>query len=141
MNSNTKFNKLTIVEQGLILQYGKKEEREIPFSEIENVYIKAYKLKPAYELGFILFPFLLILLAVRYLALEKVMFFGLTTVVPVFIKTHNYKSYGLRICLKDGTVFRKRVPLNVKSENVSIVNSIRKEQLNHYSKINVPNQS
>ncbi len=140
MNSNIKFNNIAVQGQGLILQYGKKE-KEIPFSEIENVYIKVNKLSPIGELGFILLPFLLIFLSVQYLTLEKVMFLGLSTIIPVFVKINNYKSYGLRICLKDGTVFRKKVPLKVRSENISIVNAIRKKQLSHYSKINAPYQS
>lgn len=135
MNVNTKFKNLAIVDQGLILQHGKKEEREISFSEIENIYIKVNKLKPICELGIIVLPFLLIFLSVHYLALEKVVFLGLSAVIPVFVKINNYKSYGLRICLKDGTVFRKRVSLDEKDENISIVNAVRKEQLNHYPKI------
>lgn len=139
MNGNTKFRNIDIVEQGLILRHGKKE-KEIPFSEIENAYIKVNKLSPICELGFILLPFLILFLSVQYLALEKVMFLGLSTIIPVFVKINNYKSYGLRICLKDGTVYRKKVPLSVKGENISIVNAIRKEQLNHYAKINAPCQ-
>ncbi len=137
MNVNIKFNKLAIVEQGLILQHGKKEEWEISFSEIENIYIKVNKLKPICELGFILLPFLLIFLSVQYFSLEKVMFLGLSTIIPVFVKINNYKSYGLRICLKDGTVFRKRVSLEEKDDTISIVNIVRRKQLNHYVKINV----
>lgn len=129
MNGNTKFNDLTIVEQGLILKNGKKEI-EISFSEIADIYVKVNKLKPVYELAFILFPFLLVFLSVQYLSLEKVMFVGLSAVIPVFVKINNYKRYGLVVCLKDGTVFRKRISLLVKGQYVSIVNAVRKEQLN-----------
>lgn len=136
MTANTKFDDLTLVENGLILKNGKKKEIEISFSELDKIYIKVYKLKPIYELGFILFPFLLIYLSVQYVALEKVMFVGLSSVIPMFFKINNFKNYGLVVCLKDGTVFRKRLSLNVKGEYVSIVNAVRKEQLNHYSMIN-----
>ena len=131
MSINTKFNELTVVDQGLILQYGKKE-KEIPFSKIVNIYIKVNKLSPVYELGIILLPFFLFFLSVQYLALEKVMFLGLLTVIPFFIKIYNYKSYGLRICLKDGTVFRKKLSLNEKHDHISIVNAVRRKMLNHY---------
>ncbi len=135
MNVNAKFKNIAIVEQGLILQHGKKEEWEISFSEIENIFIKVNKLKPICELGIIVLPFLLIFLSVQYFSLEKVMFLGLSAVIPVFVKINNYKSYGLRICLKDGTIFRKKLSLQMKHENISIINAVRKEQLNHYSKI------
>lgn len=134
MNGNTKFNDLTVDEHGLILQYGKKE-KEISFSEIENVYIKVNKLRPVCELGIILLPFLLMFISVQYLELEIGMFLSMSAIVPVFVKIHNFKSYGLRICLKDGTVFRKRVPLSLKSENVSMVSAIRKKMWNQYPKV------
>ena len=136
MSSNTKFDDLTIVENGLILKKGKMKEINISFSELDKIYIKVSKLNPVYELGFILLPFLLIYLSAQYVSIEKVMFVGLSTVFPVFLKINNYKSYWLIICLKEGGVFRKKVFLKRKEETVSIVNSIRKEQLNHYKKTN-----
>jgi hypothetical protein len=136
MSINTKFDDLTIVEHGLILKKGKKRERKISFSELDMIYIKVNKLNPVCELGFILLPFLLIFLSVHYVTIEKVMFVGLTTVIPVFVKINNYKSYKLIICLKDGAVFRKKVFLKIKEETISIVNTVRKEHLNHYTKTN-----
>jgi hypothetical protein len=134
MSSNTKFDDLTIVEHGLILNKGKKRERKISFSELNMIYIKVYKLNPVYELGFILLPFFLIFLSVQYVTIEKVMFVGLTTVIPVFVKINTYKSYKLIICLKDGTVFKKKVFFKIIEETVSIVNAVKRQQLNHYYK-------
>lgn len=141
MAINTKFDDLTVVEHGLILKNGKKKEIEIPFSELNSIYVKMYKLKPVYELAFILFPFLLIFLSIQYLELEKLMFVGFFAIVPVFAKINNFKSYALVVCLKDGTVFRKKVSLNLKGEYVSIVNTVRKEQLKHRTKINALHES
>ncbi len=136
MSSNTKFDDLTLVEHGLILKKGKKKEINISFAELDKIYIKVSKLNPVYEMGFILLPFLLIYLSAQYLSIEKVMFVGLSTVIPVFVKINNHKSYGLIVCLKEGSVFKKKVFLKRKEETVSIVNTIRKEQLNHYTKTN-----
>lgn len=135
MKSNTKFDGITIVEHGLILKCGKNEEREISFSELDKIYIKVDKLRPICELGFILLPFLVVFLSVQFLELEKVMFIGLSAIIPVFVKINNYKSYGLRLCLKDGTIYRKRIPVNLKSDNVSMVSSIRKKMWDHYPKV------
>lgn len=140
MSINTKFKNIAIVEQGLILQYGNNEERKISFSEIENIYVKVYKLRPIQELGLILFPFFLIFLSVQYFALEKVIVVGLSVVIPVLVKMNNYKSYGLVLCLKNGTVFRKKVSIDIKGKYISIVNAVRKEQLNHYAKTNAPHE-
>ena len=138
---NNNFHGLTLVEQGLVLKNMKKKEIEISFSDLDKIYVKMYKLKPAFEFVLILFPVLFIFLSVQYLALEKVMFVGLSAVIPVFVKINNYKSYGLVVCLKDGTIFRKKLSLNVKGDYVSIVNAVRKEQLNHYAKMNAPYES
>lgn len=134
MNINTKFNNIAIVEQGLILRYRKKEDREISFSEIENIYIKVNKLKPVYELGLILFPFLLIYLSVQYLTLEKVIFVGFSAVIPIFIKINNHKNYWIFVYLKNGSVFRKKVSSKTKEEYVSIVSAVRKKQISHFTK-------
>ena len=138
MNVITKFDGLTIAEHGLILNSGKKKHRAISLSELDKIYIKAYKLKPLHELGFILFPFLLIFLSAHYVTLDKVMFVGLSSFIPILVKINNYKSYGLMLCLQDGTVFRKKFSLNEKSKNISIINAVRREQLHHNTKINAP---
>jgi hypothetical protein len=135
MTTNTKFDDLTLVEQGLILKNGKKKTIEIPFSELDKIYIKVSKLKPVYELALILLPFLIIFLSLQF-AYENVMFVGFSSVIPVFVKINNYKNYSLIVSLKDGTVFRKKVSLRGKNECVTVVNAVRKEQLNHYTKIN-----
>ena len=134
MNINTNFNNITLVEQGLILKYQNKEDRKISFSEIENIYIKVNKLKPAYELGLILFPFLLIYFSVQYLSLEKVILVCLTAFIPVLIKINNHKNYWLFVCLKNGYVLKKKLSLNTKGEYITIVNAVRKEQLSHFAK-------
>jgi hypothetical protein len=136
ITNTTKFDSLTFSENGLILKYRKKQEINISFSELDKIYIKISKLNPVFELGFIVLPFLIIYLSAQYVSIEKVMFLGLSTVIPIFIKINNYKSYSLIICLKEGSIFKKKVFLNKKEETVSIINAIRKEQLNHYTKTN-----
>ena len=51
------------------------------------------------------------------------MFMALFTVVPVYVKTFRWKKYGLTMCLKDGTVFRKNVSLKLKTENITMINT------------------
>jgi hypothetical protein len=68
------------------------------------------------------------------------MFVGLLAVIPVFVKINNYKSYGLIICLKDGTIFRKKLSLGMKAENIFIINALIRERFNYSTKINVPSK-
>jgi hypothetical protein len=123
----SKFDNLIIVENGLILKYGKKRERKISFSELEKIYIKTYKLNPLFELVFILSPFLLLLLLVKYLRFEFIILLALFTVIPVFLKVKNYKWCRLKIVLIDDTFFTKKVSMNVKSENITIINKVMKQ--------------
>ncbi len=132
--ATTKFDTLTYVENGLILKYEKKMERTISFTEMDDIYIKVYKIKPVFEFAFILFSFLPVFLTIQYLPFDMILFVAMFTVIPVFVKVNNYKWYRLNIYLKDGTFFRKRVPLRLKSENISIVNAIRSKSF--YHKIN-----
>lgn len=138
MSVNVNFNTLTLVDDGVVLSLKNNQEKEISFLELDKIYMKVYKLNPLSELGFILVPFLLIFLSVQFVTLEKVILVGVFTVIPVFIRINTYKNYSLIICLKDGTIFRKKVSLYVKGENISVVNAVRREQLNHYAKTKHP---
>jgi hypothetical protein len=132
---NTKFNYLTIVEDGLILKNERNKEREISFSELDKIFIKIYRLKERYKLAILLFLFLLIFISIQYITLEKVILLGLITVTTVFVKVNTYKSYQLIVCLNDGTVFKKKVPLNARDENISIISAVRREQIKHFKNI------
>lgn len=129
-----KFDSLTLVENGIILKYGKTMGRTISFSELDNIYVKVHNLKPVYEFAFILFPFLLVFMAAQYLPFDIVLFVAICTVIPVFVKVYNYKWYRLNIHLKDGTVFRKKIPSMLKNENNTIVNAVKSKSF--YHKIN-----
>ena len=52
------FETLTLGENGVTLQNKKKEIREVPISELEKIYIKSCRVKPAFQLFFILSLFL-----------------------------------------------------------------------------------
>lgn len=135
--ANTNFDALHLVDDGIILSHKNQQKKEISFSELDKIYMKQYKLSPLYQFIFILIPFFLIVLYVQYLMIEKVMFAAVFTVIPIFAKTYNYKRNSLVISVKDGTVYRKKVSSMLKNENVSMVNTVRRERLNYYVKTNV----
>jgi hypothetical protein len=144
MAASSTFSTLTLVENGIVLSFKDDTKRVVSYSDLDKIYIKVYKLKPVYELLFILFPFLLLFLAFQFMMLEKVMLVAFFSVIPVFVKTYKYKGCGLVICLKDETLYKKKLSLKTKSETVAIVNAVKKEQLNYYYKTNglqkVPSQ-
>lgn len=107
-NKTTKFETLSLVENGLILKTGKKDIREIPFSELDKVYIKSSSLDPIFQIVCIVFPFVLIYLFIQRFSIGVVLFFAFFVMLPFFVKMYNYKWYRLIILLKDGTFYRKK---------------------------------
>lgn len=127
ITNTTKFQSLTVVENGLVLKCHNKREIEIPYTELDKVYIKKYKLNPLVEFLCIAFPFLFVYLVLQYLPFYFMIFASMITVIPVFVCVLNYKWYQLFVILKDGTFFTKRVSLNKKMENFSILYRVEKD--------------
>lgn len=127
--TNNKFDSLILVENGLILKYGKKRKKEISFSELDKIYIKSHKLNPIIEFVFILLPFLFVLLSVEYIPFDFIIFLALFTIAPVFMKVKKYKWYQLNVLMKDGTFFKKKLSSHMKTQNVSILEKVQKECL------------
>jgi len=131
INHNEKFEHMTFSENGLVLIYKKKQQREISFDDIKEIYIKKNKCNAVMQLVGIVSPFLLTYLTLQYFSFELVMIVALFTIVPVSMCIVNYKWYRLCIRLKDGTTYRKIVPLHLKTENISVLEKVRTEFL-HY---------
>jgi len=104
----------------------KKGEREISFSELDMVYIKTHSLHSVIEFVLILLPFLHVLLSVQYIPFDIMIIVALLTIMPSFAKVMNYKWYSLKIRLYDGTLYRKKFSLDLKSECLTIINQIQK---------------
>ena len=49
LTANTKFDSLTFSKNGLFLKYRNKPEIEIPFADLDQIYIKKHKLNPFME--------------------------------------------------------------------------------------------
>ncbi len=131
--NTTKFKSLSLVENGLVLKCQDKRSIEIPYAELDKVYIKKYKLNPIVEFLCIALPFLFVYVALQYLPFYLMIFVSLISVLPIFLRVLNYKWYQLFVILKDGTFFRKRVSLNKKMENFSILNKVEKEIFDYKS--------
>lgn len=127
INSTTKFDSLTIVENGLILKYGKEEFSEIPFSVMDKIYIKVYKLKPIYGSILVMFPMLLAFLCFESIKLNIEIYMTLLPVIPAFVKINRFKRYGLVIILTDGSVFAKKIPSKLKSDTVDLINEVKRK--------------
>jgi hypothetical protein len=125
--SPTKYDSLTMVEKGLVLKAKKKQLAEIPFSEVSKIYIKVYKLKPIFASIVVFIPMALAFLYFESIKLNIEMFMALLPVIPAFVKTNRFKTYGLVIMVKDGSVFTKKVPLKLKSNTIELINEVKRK--------------
>jgi len=127
----TKFDSLTLADNGIVLQYEKKKVSEISYSELEKIYIKIYKLKPIYGFLFVFFPMLFAFLCFEYIKLSIEMSVALMPIIPTIVKTNRFQRFGLVIVLKDGSVFKKHVSKKFKSDAVELVNEVKRKRLNY----------
>lgn len=128
---NTKFKKITLVKNGLILGYKSKPKKEISFSELDEIYITVNKIKPIYSLLIILLSIGIAAFSFLYLQTDIILLIAFLIVITIIFKMNDYKSYGLKIRLKNGETFEKQVPVKSKHEMIDIVNDVRKEIYNY----------
>ena len=121
-----KFTKVTLVKNGLIL-ISKKNKKEIPISEIDKVYITVDKIAPIYTFSYILLSIAFIRFSIWYLSLDMILIVPSLLIIAAGVKLNDYKSYGLKICLKNGDYFKKQVSSKLKNDTIEVVNCIRKE--------------
>ena len=121
-----KFTKVTLVKNGLIL-ISEKNKKEIPISEIDKVYITVDKIAPIYTFSYILLSIAFIRFSIWYLSLDMILIVPSLLIIAAGVKLNDYKSYGLKIYLKNGDYFKKQVSLKLKNDTIEVVNCIRKE--------------
>ena len=129
--STSKFDSLTLVENGLVLKNGKKQFHQVSFSAIEKIHIKVYKLKPIYGFLFVMSPMLFAFLCFEFLKLNVEMAMVLLPVIPPLVKTNRFNSYGLVIVTKKGSVYRKKLPLKLKTDTIEIINEVKKKMVDY----------
>jgi hypothetical protein len=62
-----------------------------------------------------------------YFQIDLILLIAFLLVITIILKMNDYKSYGLKIRLKNGAIFEKRVDIKSKHETIDFVNDIRKE--------------
>ncbi len=131
ISSTSKFDSFKIVENGLILKYGKKQLNPISFSGVDKIYIKVYKLKPIYGFLFVMSPMLFAFLCFEFVKLNVEMAMVFLPVIPPLVKTNRFNRYGLVIVSKEGSVYRKKVPLKLKTDTIELINEVKRKMVVH----------
>lgn len=131
ITAKTKFDSLTFSNDRLFLKYQNEPEIEIPFANLDKIYIKKYKLNPIIEFICIAFPFLFVFMFNQYLPFGLLMMVSIVTVFSVFMVAINYKWYILYIHLYDGTSLRKKISRKLKAESFSILEKVIAEHVQY----------
>lgn len=126
----SKFDTLTIVENGLIIANKKTEKYTILFSEINKIYITKTKLYSWNKIGFLSFVMITVSIAQLYLPMEYVLTLSIFFMVLIG-KIIFFKWYKLIVQLNDKTFYYKKFYTSVKHENIIVVNTVRKEIFDH----------
>ena len=124
-----KIKGITLDEKGIILNYKERAQKEILYSELNEIYITVNKIKPFSE-------FLIILICIAtfsFLILQTniILTLSLLIIFTTIVKMNTYKRYGIKICLKNGNTIEKKILAKSKHETIDIVNDVKKEIYNY----------
>lgn len=121
------FNGIFLVENGVILKYTSRKQKEIPFSDIDKIYIQVNKIPAIYIVLFIVLSMIGVLLSLWIFGFELVVISPLLLFVLGVVRLNNYKRYTLKINLKNGNSVIQQIPLKFKHKTIDVINTIRKE--------------
>lgn len=121
---------ITVVEHGIILNKKGKTKKEILFSELDQIYITVNKMKTSNRLLVMLILLFFGLFSYFYLHVDIPIILAYLLVILLILKTNKFRSYTLKIHLKNGKTFKKEVQLKSKQETIDIVTEVRKEIYN-----------
>lgn len=120
------FKKITIGEKGVILKFKMKEQKEIPFSEINKIFIKVKKTPILIVLLFVAVSLSIVLLSLWIFGFKWILLSPLFLILVGVIKLNNYKRYVLKIKLKSGNAIIEPIPLKLKYKTIDDITKIRK---------------
>ncbi len=121
------FIELSLSENGILLIFKTKEKKQILFSDLDQVYITVNKIKTIYIA--LIFAISIGLAGFSYITfqIDLILIIAFLLVITIILKMNDYKRYGLKIRLKNGVVFEKKIDIKSKHETIYFVNDIRKE--------------
>ena len=120
------FKKIKIDEKGLILKFQDKESKEIPFSEINKIYIKVKKVPVKYIVSFVGLSIGIVLILVWIYGFNLVVLSPSFLILVGVIKLNSHRIFVLKIKLKNGNSFIQPIPLKSKYKTIEDINKVRR---------------
>jgi hypothetical protein len=122
-----KFKEITLAERGIILNKRGKIKKEVLFSELDQIYISVHKMNLSNKFLIILVLLFAGLYTHLYLQVVIPIILAYLTVIIFILKMNKFRSYTLKIRLKNGKTFEKKIAEKLKQEAIDLINEIRKE--------------
>lgn len=129
-----KIEEITLDKKGIILSSKERVQKEILYSELNEIYITVNKIKPVSEFVIILISVCIAIFSFLILQTNIILTLSLLIIFTTIVKMNTYKRYGLKICLKNGEIIEKKIPSKSKHETIDIVNDVKKEIYNYKMK-------
>ena len=126
-----KIQEITLDKKGIILNYKEREQKEILYSELNEIYITVNKTRPFYEFVIILISVCIATFSFLILQTNIILTLCLLIIFTTIVKMNTYKRYALKICLKNGDIIKTKIPAKSKHETIDVVNDIKKEIYNY----------
>ena len=129
-----KIEEITLDKKGIILSSKERVQKEILYSELNEIYITVNKIKPVSEFVIILISVCIAIFSFLILQTNIILTLSLLIIFTTIVKMNTYKRYALKICLKNGETIEKKIPAKTKHETIDIVNDVKKEIYNYKMK-------
>lgn len=122
----SKFKKISISENGMILKYQDKASKEILYSDIYKIYIKVKKVPLLYIVLFVCLSLSIVVFLVWIYGFSLFVLSPSFLILVGVILLKRYKKYILKIKLNDGYFITEPIPLELKYKTIEVIIKVRK---------------
>ena len=122
-----KLEEITLDRDGMILNCKERAQKEILFSELNEIYITVNKRKPFSEFLIILMSVCIASFSFLFLQTNIMITIAVLLIFTLVVRMSIYNRYGVKICLKNGEIIEKKIEAKSKHEIIDIVNDVKKE--------------
>ena len=126
-----KLEEITLDRDGMILNCKERAQKEILFSELNEIYITVNKRKPFSEFLIILMSVCIASFSFLFLQTNIMITIAVLLIFTLVVRMSIYNRYGVKICLKNGEIIEKKIEAKSKHEIIDIVNDVKKEIYNY----------
>lgn len=126
-----KIKNITLDKKGITLKYKEILQKEILYSELDEIYITVNKTKPFSVFILLMISLIAAVFSILVLQTNIILTLSLLIIFMVVLKMNTFKKYGLKICLKNGEIIETRIIAKSKHETIDTVNQIKKEIYNY----------